>query len=103
RSDVALEDLREHEPVDRAHHERIEHAPQIPQPARRVAHPQVARRQEPEGMEVAPPPGRHASVYASLLFHIDSADPIAMCMSRYWYVPRRPPKCTSFSPFCSSR
>ena len=37
------------------------------------------------------------------LRHIDSAEPIAMCMSRYWYVPRRPPKCTSFSPFASSR
>ena len=53
-ADRALEDLREDEPVDRAHHERIEHRPQVAQRARGIAHPQVARRQQPQRMQVAP-------------------------------------------------
>ncbi len=102
--DRALEDLGEDEPVDQAHHERVEHRPQVAQRAGGVAHPEVARREEPQRVQVAPGRARGADggcghgvesmgaagrpwsarSYASWLFHMDSADPMAMCMSRYW-------------------
>ena len=50
----ALEDLGEDEPVDEAHHQRVEHRPEVAQRARGVAHTQVARGQQPQRVEVAP-------------------------------------------------
>ena len=38
-----------------------------------------------------------------LLSTMDNAEPMAMCMSRYLYVPKRPPNNTDDSPLARSR
>ena len=96
---AALEDLREHEPVDRAHHERVEHRPEVPERARGVADlaGRAPRAATASGGSAGAIRGRRRRLWSrwrvyrvgalrrpSWLFHIDSAEPIAMCMSRYW-------------------
>ena len=52
-TDAAVEDLREDEPVDRAHDERVEDRPQVAERARRVPDAQVAPGQQPERAAIA--------------------------------------------------
>ena len=58
-ADGPVEHLREDEPIDEAHHERVEDRPEVPEERGRVAHLEVARRQQPER---TPVPGERRPV-----------------------------------------
>src|SRR3546814_13683698 len=50
-ADRTLEDLREDEPVDEAHNQRVEHRPQVAEAAGGMAHPQTAKIGQTPGRE----------------------------------------------------
>ncbi|MBG9885095.1 hypothetical protein ABE10_00540, partial [Bacillus toyonensis] len=57
---LAMEHLGEDEPVDHAHHERVEHRPEVAEEARRIADAEVTGGEQPQGVDVPPRAPRRA-------------------------------------------